>query len=126
MDDNFNRMKIKQESYFKLSHIINLKEVVIFDYILGKLELDAELLQYDRQVRDRVLTMKNTWEFVITEVELIYNKISSAQIRKDFAEKAMQYPFYSVLFRMYDGKSYVDKLKWEQVSRWEKCLKKTV
>lgn len=119
VDKKFNRIKIKQESFFKLMKIKELNEQELFEYVIGLSEIDAELIQRDLAVVDKISQIRSHWENVSARIEEIYVSLTSRDIdRKEFAVQALKYPFKSVLFAKLDSKPYMHKLAWDAVSNW--------
>jgi len=121
VDSKSNRIKIKQKSYFKLSKIIALKEQDIFEYVLGKIELDGEYLQKCDEVTEKVNEIKEHWNKIIAIAKAKHIKIInfSSDNRKEYAQQACKYPYKSLLFAMMDRKDYTKfHLKWNDVKNW--------
>lgn len=118
VDKNFNRMKIKQESYIKLSKIKMLKEQDIFDYVLGKTQIDNEYLEKLPDVMETVNIMKDYWIEIRKEILEVFEKIKDKPTRKEFALECLKYPYKSVLFSLIDNKGIPTYLKWDNVKTW--------
>ncbi len=122
VDANFNRMKLKQESYIKLSKIKQLKEQDIFDYILGKSEIDQEYLEKCDDVKSKIIEMKEIWDNVHNKIKNMFFELRDDYIkdgdRKAFAMRAIQYSYKSILFLMLDGKDITQNLKWDKIKEW--------
>jgi hypothetical protein len=111
VDDHFNRIKLKQESYLKLSRIKSLKEDELFSYIKGDLELDIEFIHAFPEVEEKINELMIKWEEYKQTLEVLFNKFKLLLdvSRKEFALQVVQYPKYkSALFAMVDGKVYKD------------------
>ncbi len=113
VDKHYNRIKLKQESYFILSRIKMLSPEDLFDYILGTIELDAELLQKDENIIAQLEIMETHWKEVLEKIGETYR-----ELRKAFAEKALKYSYSGVLFAMLFNKFDPSVLKWENVKDW--------
>jgi hypothetical protein len=111
VDDQFNRIKLKQESYLKLSKIKSLNEDELFSYIKGDLELDVEFIHAFPEVEEKINELMIKWEEYKQTLEVLFNKFKLLLdvSRKEFALQVVQYPKYkSALFAMADGKVYKD------------------
>ena len=117
VDKNFNRVKVKQESYFKLSRIKMLKEQDLFDYILGVSEVDEEYLNKCPEVTEKINEMGLEWYKIKKRVLDVFREIKEKPTRKEFALEAIKYPFKPMLFSMKDGKETTN-LKWKRVIEW--------
>ena len=120
VDKNFNRAKVKQESYLKLSKIINLKEQDLFEYVLGKTELDIEYLEKLPEVRKEIELIKIFWGNAKEKVIDTFNEIKKLPSRKEFAEQAKKYNYKGALFHLLDGGKLEDlwHLQIEDVREW--------
>lgn len=111
VDDYFNRVKIKQESYIRLSKIKMLKEQDLFDYILGKTHIDVEYLEKLDEVKSKIGGMKRRWENIKENARDTFERIKDYPSRKEFAQEAKKYPYRSLLFLMYDNID-IDSKNW--------------
>jgi len=119
VDSNFNRVKVKQESYLKLSRIKMLKEQDIFDYVLGKTQIDKEYLDKLPEVVNVVNFISAYWNKVKKEISEVFEKYKNKATRKEFALEVIKFPYKSVLFSMLDDKDINSlNLKWEVVKEW--------
>jgi hypothetical protein len=119
VDSNFNRVKVKQESYLKLSKIKILKKQDIFDYVLGKTQIDKEYLDKLPEVVNTMDFISTYWNKVKQEISAVFEKHKNKATRKDFALKIIKFPYKSVLFSMFDNKDINSlNLKWEVVKEW--------
>lgn len=119
VDSNFNRVKVKQESYLKLSRIKMLKEQDIFDYVLGKTQIDKEYLDKLPEVVNVVNFVSAYWNKVKQEISEVFEKYKNKATRKEFALEVIKFPYKSVLFSMLDDKDINSlNLKWEVVKEW--------
>jgi len=118
VDKNFNRMKIKQESYIKLSKIKMLSPQHIFEYILGLTEIDEEYLQKCPEVMDELRVIQHNWNCLLVAIESVFDKIKNLPTRKEFAAEANKYPYKAILFQKLGGKVDYSKLKWKEVEKW--------
>ncbi|MHA1659944.1 MAG: hypothetical protein ACTSUT_12590 [Promethearchaeota archaeon] len=116
VDNEFNRIKIKQDSYIKLSRIKMLKEQDIFNYVLGKTQIDVEYLNKLPEVAETIKNVRTHWNKTKKKIINIFNKHKNKSTRKDFAIAVSKYPFKSILFSMLDNKNIDDlTLKWELI-----------
>ncbi len=110
------RMKIKGDEYKRLHRILTnisnrdiweyLKENKPFDDILDKVPDE-----FYNWVKETARDLKIKFEDIDNNYNDIFNSINTIN-RKDFAEKAKQYPHSSLLFAMYDGKQ-THKIIWK-------------
>ena len=112
-----NRLKIKKESYFALARIKMLNDREIFEYIVGKLHLDAEMLEWDEDVKGRIDSMKSQWKTTLTFMNRVYDRIFAefGHDQKEFAFASNEYPFYWYLFTKKAGKDPLKRIKWKHV-----------
>ena len=120
VDANHNRLKIKQDTYFKLNRIKMLQDKDIFDYVIGKTELDAELLHMLPDVVKRIETITGFWTDLQQMMEDIYNQLKNIESDKEFAIKALRYPFNTYLFAKRRGKfdKFMKNLKYKVAIKW--------
>jgi RNA ligase len=117
-------MKIKGDEYKRLHRILTnisnrdiweiLKDGKSFDEILEK--VPDEFYNWVKETA-RDLTVR--FENIDDDYNNIFNSINTID-RKDFAEKAKNYPHPSILFAMYDGKpthNIIWKLLYPQYSK---------
>ena len=119
VDDNFNRVKLKQESYLKLVKIKALSEQDIFDYVLGKVQVDIEYLQKLPEVTNMVKFIKLHWCVMLAEIMVVFEENKNKATRKEFALAVMKYPYKHVLFALLDNSNVSEmNLKWEDIKTW--------
>ncbi|MBI5064999.1 hypothetical protein HZA97_02075 [Candidatus Woesearchaeota archaeon] len=120
-DANFNRVKVKQESYLQLSNIIMLKEQDLFEYVLGLKQIDVEYLKKLPEVTAEIERIRQEWVKIQAEIKKVFEKIKNKPTRKEFALEALKYPFKSILFAMLDNQDLNKlKLKWENLKKIKK------
>lgn len=105
VDMNSNRFKLKQESYLKMSKIINLKDQDLLDYVLGKVELDTDFNNLN-EVKERAEEMKELYKNTMNYIKCIYKNLSQYTDKKEFAIHALKYKFSGVLFSMFNHKKF--------------------
>lgn len=118
VDNQFNRIKLKQESYLKMSKVKSLKDEEIFEYVKGNLEIDAEFIHSFPEVEEKINEIMLKWEEYQREFEVILNKFYPylKVSRKEFAIRVVQYPrFRAALFAHVDGKIYKDYVKYDML-----------
>ncbi len=105
VDEKFNRLKVKQESYFKLAKIKELNTKALFEYMVRRDKIDEEFLQKCPEVISKLEEMKVVWEKYCLEVRATFNKIKplSEKSRKDFAMGAIDFPYKALLFGLLDN-----------------------
>ncbi|MEK6921128.1 MAG: hypothetical protein AABX82_04545, partial [Nanoarchaeota archaeon] len=119
VDSLFNRIKLKQESYIKLSKIKMLNEQEIFEYILGKTAIDVEYIAMLPEVQEVLEKIKTEWETIVVKIEAAFAALQDKPTRKEFAFEAIKYPFKKILFALYDKKDYTKlSLHWDEVKSW--------
>lgn len=117
-DANFNRVKVKQESYLQLSKIIMLKEQDLFECVLGLKQIDVEYLKKLPEVTAEIEKIREEWTKIQAEIKKVFEKIKNKSTRKEFALEALKYPFKSILFAMLDNQDLNKlKLKWEDLKK---------
>ncbi len=120
VDKDFNRFKLKQESYLKMARIMSLKDQDILDYVLGKSEIDAD---FDKmpEVKERIEVLESMYRKFVEIVGKTYDPIKDIETQKDFALKAIKFPFSGILFKMRKGIKFEDiDLKYKQLEIWYK------
>lgn len=117
VDENFNRIKLKQESYFKLSRIKMLKPEDLLDYVLGRTEIDQEYLAKIPEVIAEIEKIKETWDNYKNIVWATFEDIKplAEKSRKDFALEANQHIYKAFLFQLLDGRTLNETVRWNQV-----------
>ena len=108
VDRQSNRLKLKQDSYFKLSKIKQLREQDILDYVRGHTEIDEELIQRDKIVMEKVTQIQSEYDAFLAKVYKTFQEINTP-IRKTFAIAAQAYPFKALLFLLYDDREFSNK-----------------
>ena len=98
VDKNFNRMKLKQQSYLKMSKIIQLKDQDILDYLLGNTELDADFTDMP-ELKEKMVRVAGVHEDVLSYARMVYSHIEHIETDKEFASHAMNYRVKSILFK---------------------------
>ena len=104
------RMKIKGDEYVRLHRILtNISNRDIWEYLKDNKPFD-ELLEkvpdeFNNWVKETARDLTVRFENIDNDYNDIFNSIFSLiETKKEFAEKAKQYPHSSLLFAMYDGK----------------------
>lgn len=131
--NDVHRVKIKQDCYLKLSKIKQLSEQDLFDCVLGKMKIDSEFLHIFPDIQKTMISMSEQYNDVMVKIQMTFERIILTNLtrlkdknltqlkdkstRKDFAIEAIKYPYKSVLFSMYDGKTF-EHMKWEEVKTW--------
>ena len=123
VDANFNRVKMKQESYLKLSKIRMLKEQDLFDCVLGKMTIDVEYLNAFPDIVEELQKIRSVWEVALKMTLETYATIKNSPTRKEFAMKAIPYPYKGLLFSLLDGKDVTkERILFEDVKIWNKNM----
>ena len=104
------RMKIKGDEYVRLHRILtNISNRDIWEYLKDNKPFD-ELLEkvpdeFNNWVKETARDLTERFLDIDEDYNDIFNSIFSLnETKKEFAEKAKQYPHSSILFAMYDGK----------------------
>lgn len=120
--ENGFRVKVKFEEYVRLHGILtNVSNVTIWEHLMNKYDFDI--------LWDRVPDEMNEWlKKTINSLEMEFNNIERLALkefmriyhinniitRKEFAMEALKSKYNSILFNMYDRKSY-DKIIWKMI-----------
>ena len=116
IDKNFNRIKLKQESYFRLARIKMLSEQDIFEYVLGLLQIDTEFLDKLPEVKAKIEEIKGKWNKVMERAKEVFETIKDKPTRKEFASEALKYPFRDILFSMLDKREIAkERMRWDRI-----------
>jgi len=107
VDKNFNRMKLKQESYLKMSKIISMKNQDVLDYMLGRTELDADFTDMP-ELKEKIVKVQIINNEVRNYCEKIYWNIKSIENQREFASHALNYKISALLFNLRKGVKYND------------------
>lgn len=123
IDKDFNRFKLKQESYLKMAKIISLKSQDVLDYMLGRLELDADFTDMP-ELKEKIKQVQNIYIEVKDYSELIYDKIKHIETQKDFAAEACDYEIRAVLFNLRKGIEFDDiDIKYNRLAEYHNSVK---
>lgn len=123
VDKNFNRMKLKQESYLKMSRIMSMKNQDILDYVLGKTELDADFEEME-ELKEKIKYIAMMYENVEYNALLEYSLIKNIESQKDFAEKAKKSKLSSIVFKLRQGKSMSDlNIRYDRLNEMYEAIK---
>jgi hypothetical protein len=115
VDKDFNRVKIKQESYLKLARISMLNEQDIFEYVLGYLQIDIEFINRLPEVKEKIEKIRKKWNRIMERAKEVFETIKDKPTRKEFAFEAMKYPFRDILFSMLDKRETAkERMRWER------------
>ena len=127
------RMKIKGDEYVRLHRILtNFSTTDIWELLRtgGNLDefLDRVPDEFDNWVRLTMLELQSQFESIkfrsVTDFE--YYKIQSNGDKKEFALLIKNNDYRSILFAMWDGKSYDDTI-WKMIKPvWSKPFKKDI
>lgn len=115
VDKNFNRFKIKQESYLKMAKIVSMKGQDILDYILGRTDIDADFADMN-ELKDKINEVNKMYNSFKIYCEKIYKNIKHIRNQKEFASHALNYKISGILFKMKKGIN-VDNLyiRWDKI-----------
>ncbi len=128
VDQHFNRIKLKQDSYIRLSKIKELRPQHMFEYVLKINPLDEEYLKKCPEVLEEIEEIKKEWNKKLKMIIKVFDTHSGLDDRKDIAIAIKDYPFKSLLFNMYDNKDIIKvteqygkkviNLKWDKIKEW--------
>jgi len=127
------RMKIKGDEYVRLHRILtNFSTTDIWELLRtdGNLNefLDRVPDEFDNWVRMTVLELKAHFENIKfrSSIDFEYYKGESNGDKKEFALAIKDNEYRSILFSMWDGKSYEDTI-WKMIKpKWSKPFKKDI
>lgn len=124
VDKNFNRMKLKQQSYLKMAKIISLKDQDVLDYMLGKTELDADFTDMP-ELKEKLERVATIHEEVLAYARMIYKNIKHFETDKEFASHALNYKIKGILFkfRKSGGSSNLD-IRWKHLVEMHESIVK--
>jgi hypothetical protein len=116
VDKDFNRVKIKQESYLKLARISMLNEQDIFEYVLGYSQIDIEFINRLPEVEAKIEGIRKKWNKIMERAKEVFEIIKDKPTRKEFAIEAVKYPFNSILFSMLDKREIAkERMRWDRM-----------
>ena len=126
VDDKFHRVKLKQESYLKMAKIISLKDQDVLDFILGKVELDADFTDMP-ELKEKMERVEEIHDEVMEYASKIYNNIEDIESDKEFALHALNYKIKGILFGLRKGRSldYMD-IRWKKLVELHDSIVKPV
>jgi hypothetical protein len=123
VDADFNRIKMKQDSYLAMAKIKMLSEDDILDYVRGKIALDGELLQKDPDVKAKVDSLRNRWTMFNEFMTSVFDDLVKKETRKEFAMEAAKFKFRGFLFAMLDEKNIREmRLSYDDFCKCEKDI----
>jgi len=119
VDKNFNRVKLKQESYLKLARIKMLSEQDIFEYVLGYSQIDSEFINKLPEVKEKIEQMKKKWNKIMDTAKKTFDTIKDKPTRKEFAIEAVKYRYRDILFSMLDKRDMAkERMRWERLKNF--------
>lgn len=122
VDNNFNRFKLKQESYLKMAKIISLKEQDVLDYVLGRVELDEDFTNM-KELKEKVEQVKLVYNRVKNYSEKIFRNIKHIKDKKEFASHATKYKISGILFKMQNGLNIDDlDIRWKRLLEYSESI----
>lgn len=114
-ENNF-RFKIKLPEYVRLHKIIfNLSTKEIWQNLKTNTELNLENIPDEifNWIKKTEKEIKNNYSQTQKDCENLFKEIY-CENRKEFAKKALENKYSSILFKMYDNKPY-DEIIWEKI-----------
>lgn len=118
IDKDFKRFKLKQQSYLKMAKIISLKNQDVLDYVLGRVELDADFTDMP-ELKEKTIRVKAIYDEVKQYAELMYSNLEHIEEQKDFAEAAKNYQISGVLFKLRKGMKFDDMtIRWDRLEEY--------
>jgi len=122
VDKDFNRFKLKQESYLKMAKIISLKNQDVLDYMLGRVELDTDFTDMPELI-EKVEEVKKIYNDVKKYAMEIYNNIKYINNQKEFASHALNYNISGILFGLKKGKDFDDiEIRWQRLEEYHNTM----
>jgi hypothetical protein len=119
VDRYFNRLKIKQDSYFALARAPKLGDQELFEVVLGIRAVDEESLTRPFDLRPRLAEIRATWTEIHERVDAVYRELETIADRAAFARAAARHPFRPLLFLRRDGRDLrTAKFAWKDVTSW--------
>ncbi len=108
VDENFNRIKVKSPKYISLSHIRDsFSERRVVELIQNGEK--SEFLAYFPEYTSLFEKIKELYENYIASIEKVYLSIKDIPDQKEFALKAIKYPFSGALFTLRKKKDLLAK-----------------
>lgn len=124
VDKNFNRLKLKQESYLKMAKIISLKDQDVLDYLLGKTEIDADFTDMP-ELKEKLERVATIHEEVLSYARMIYKNIKHFETDKEFASHALNYKIRGILFKFRkSGSSGNLDMRWKSLVEMHESIVK--
>jgi len=120
IDDNHNRIKIKQVSYVRLHHIVSnvsTKSNIINLILDGEQE---EVLSYFPDLKEHFLEIEKRINKLKSDIATVFGLYNHLETQKEFALKVKDLPYSSFLFRLRRG----DDLKYQFMQMGGKRLEK--
>ena len=117
--NNF-RMKVKYEEYFRLHKIMTgVNEKFIWEFLRDEKPLPLENVpdEFFKYVSEVAVRLENAYSDIeCVSLEVFENELHKGigMTRKEFALKALQFSFSSVLFKMLENKDY-SQIIWKMV-----------
>lgn len=116
------RLKLKFKEYIRLHAIItNVSNLTVWRYLKDGYNFDTLTDKVPDEFYDWLMNTKSQLKDEFNKIEEIANKeffdiycLKGNVNRKEFAEEAKKCKYTSILFRIYDMKSY-DKLIWKNI-----------
>jgi len=103
VDANFNRIKIKQDSYVRLHHVISNVNSVrnIIDIVLNG--ESHEVLSYFPEMEEMFRDIEKSLNMLKRDIMTIFGEFNSLPTQKDFALAVKDLPYAPFLFRLRKG-----------------------
>ncbi|NCD07128.1 MAG: hypothetical protein EOL97_13505 [Spirochaetia bacterium] len=136
VDDNFNRIKIKQDSYIKLGRILMLKDEDIFNYVIGSVDIDSEYLEKCPDVVEKINSIQNdiisTMNYVEREYRYNYDIVLKSLeiephtsikndlkpiIRKEFYKLIKDNIYFHYIMKRFDNGNVWNVLKYNKLKK---------
>lgn len=116
------RVKVKFNEYVRLHGILtNVSNLTVWEHLMNHYDFDA---LYDRVPDEFYDWLKRTIKILQTDFNEIERQalkefhriyyVNNITLRKDFAMEAMKTKYQSILFKLYDKRSY-DEIIWKMV-----------
>lgn len=116
-DKNYNRVKLKQESYLKLAKIKMLNTEALFNHVIEKEVVDLEFLEKLPEVKEEIKRIALIWVKAKIEIWDEFEKLKPfvLESRKSFALHVLKSKWKNIHFGLVDGKKLEDIISYKNI-----------